>query len=367
MQDLADRINELVAKHVDVEKITREAERLAAIGEREAERIAEKVANLNFDQLGSEFRSFEHFNYNLEDAAFQQEKSIQKKYTVTKKRTLLIDNRFGKVDVQTWNKNEIHVDIKVRVGERSASRATDLLNGVTVDEQVSSDQIQLKTNIQSSLSRNSGNGNKGLEINYTVHMPANTNLKIANKYGAVSLPDLSGAIEMDVSYGSLTAGKLSAPGTRIQSAYGSAKISELNSAALNVKYGSLDLGSVRALKLDLSYCGGSNIVHIGEEADITMKYSGGFKAGISSGLKKLNLDAAYSPAAFSIADKGQFKFMVDLSYGSFSEGKGTIVKEDPDPSSRGPRLHRTYQGYYGNSNSKNTVNINSKYGSISFR
>ncbi|MEH6304477.1 hypothetical protein RYH73_02420 [Olivibacter sp. CPCC 100613] len=353
-------------KEIDTDGIVQEAERMASFSENQANKLARKIEDIDWEQIE---RSADQEN-TAEVNGVEQSKTIQKVYIISKNTPLSIDNRYGKVEVKTWTKNEIKVDITIKAVEASGSRAEEIINSVSISETKSPGNISLSTQInkgKSSWWNNiiSGN-NRGVQINYLISLPRNNSLAINNKYGAVVLPDLGGDVNLDVSYGSLNAGKLSGNNIRVNSSYGSAKILAVKDAMMDFKYGSMDLGVANNIQLNIGYCGGSQIGTLTSSGNIDIKYSGGFKIGLDKNISKLNLDAAYSSSTIRIDPAANFSYQIDVSYGGFDKGDAVVTREEPDPSERGPKLHKTYNGYFGKA-SANQVRIDSKYGSITFK
>jgi len=363
-----DRIAEKLSKLGDTF-----AEKIESIDTKEIERSAEKIARISeqkAEQLAAQFDA----NIWEEEAAYQsnsdQARTIQKVYIISRNTPLQIDNRFGSVAVKTWQKNEINVAITIRATQATGDRAAEIIRHVSIIESKSPSQISLTTQIdkeQSSWWNNLVNTKKhGVQINYLVYLPASNDLTISNKYGSVSLPDLNGRIRLDVSYGSLKTGKLMGPQANINSSYGSATIGGANDADLAIKYGSLALGEVNKLRLDIGYCGNSRIDYINQSGDIAIRYSGGFHVGLNQGIHTFNMDAAYSSSDILIHPEARFDYEVNVGYGGFDRGASTVTHEEPDPDSRGPKLHKSFQGYFGKAGSGNQVRIDAKYGSVNF-
>lgn len=354
-------------KEIDTEKIRIDAEKIARISEKQASKIAESFQDMDWENVDVQVQSGElHADAN----SVEKSKTIQKVYMISKNTPLSINNKYGTIDVKTWSKNEIKVDITIRAVEASGSKAEEIINSVSIDETKSGNNISLTTHIDKGQSswwnKMISSNNRGVQINYQVYLPQSNDLNIDNKYGAVILPDLKGNVAINVGYGSLTAGKLLGNNIAINSSYGSAKIMAVKDATLDFKYGSMDLGEANNIKLNVGYCGGSKITNLISSGDISIKYSGGFNIGLDKDIDRLNLDAAYSASSIKINPSATFSYIVNVSYGGFSPGKSTVTKEDPDPDSRGPKLHKTYTGYYGK-NSNSQINIDSKYGSVKFQ
>jgi len=353
-------------KNIETEKIVENAEKIAALSEKQALKLADRFQGFDEETIDPAFQCEQ---LEADANSVEQSKTIQKVYIISKNTPLHIDNRYGTVDVKTWEKNEIKVDITVRAVEADGSKAQEIINSVSIDETKSAENISLKTQINKGKSSWWNNmvssKNRGVQINYSIYLPKTNSLRINNAYGAVVLPDFNGSTELDVSYGSLTTGRLAGNNITIHSSYGSAKIASVKDATLDFKYGSMSLGEANRVKLNIGYCGGSKIDNLISSGDISIKYSGGFKLGLDKNISNLHLDAAYSASNIRINPAANFTYEVNVSYGSFSPGKATITKEDPDPNSRGPKLHKSYSGYFGK-NSSNKVMIDSKYGSIKF-
>src|SRR5436190_24093763 len=79
---------------------------------------------------------------------FVKTKSFNKTYNVSSSDKLNIRNSFGSVEVHTWNKNEIKVDIDIEVSSNKAEFAEKLLDGITVSGDQKANEISYKTNIK---------------------------------------------------------------------------------------------------------------------------------------------------------------------------------------------------------------------------
>ncbi|HEY0245923.1 MAG TPA: hypothetical protein VGC01_10200, partial [Mucilaginibacter sp.] len=129
----------------------------------------------------------------------EQIKTYSKSYPADGNDKLQIDNRYGKVTVNTWAKNEFKVDVQIKIETDDANNTKRLLDNVTISDSKEGALVSFKTNIakQSSNSWGSWIGSRhsqNIEINYTIYMPAKNPLSISNKYGAVELPTLDGKV-----------------------------------------------------------------------------------------------------------------------------------------------------------------------------
>jgi hypothetical protein len=70
---------------------------------------------------------------NFPTGNYTKEKKINKTFDVQKEASLNIDNRYGNVDVITWNKNEIQIEITITTSGNKESQVQKQLDNITVD------------------------------------------------------------------------------------------------------------------------------------------------------------------------------------------------------------------------------------------
>src|SRR6185312_3490344 len=160
-------------------------------------------------------------------------KSYSKSYPIDGNDKIKLSNQYGKITVNTWNRPEVKVDVQIKAQAEDDGTAQKLLDGVQIRDGKEGDVVYFKTSIEPNNNRswkiwNWGNKkNHKLEINYTVYMPAKTDLNVEDSYGAIQLPDLNGRVRISSSYGSVSAENLSNPSNTIEGSYGSLKIGTL--------------------------------------------------------------------------------------------------------------------------------------------
>ena len=75
----------------------------------------------------------------------EKKKSVIKIYDVTAKDNLMLDNQFGQVKINLWDKNEIRVDISITANANSDDRAKEYLDGVVIEDKKDGNQIHVKS------------------------------------------------------------------------------------------------------------------------------------------------------------------------------------------------------------------------------
>jgi hypothetical protein len=242
-------------------------------------------------------------------------KEFHKEYTAGPNTTLEISNRYGDVVIQSWDKDQVVIDVKVTVELPNREKAEKLLSYIDVQFSEDENIISAKTVIDDKFSFTGWGGeSRRFSIDYNVKMPVGTALTLANKYGNTDIDELHGLMNLDIKYGNITAGKLTRgnvkPLSRLNLAYGKAAIEEAGWLDLSVRYvGSMDITKSQALLLNSKY----SKLSLGETSSVVgeSKYD---NIRIES-INNLVLENGYTEVNIGVLTK---KLRYDGSYGSFS-------------------------------------------------
>lgn len=325
-----------------------------------------------------------------EDA--EKSKNIKKSYPVDQSIKLSINNQFGKVHVNTWDKNVIEVDITIKAVKSSDSKAQEAIDRIKIEiseEQSSKKMISFKTVMNGKFNNSKG---EEVSIDYTINMPASNPLRVENSFGDVYLANFSGDLLLEVGYGnlkaenikglaeielefskgeisSMTSGKLEVSYSKlnidelgkveIENEFSDLNIGKANELNLESKYGSVEIEEVQSLETDVEFSGFKvNKLYRSLKAD--MQYPNNAKVSwISKDASLIDITTSFGSIDLGL-QKG-ISASVDLknSFGSIStptEGFdfSYIKKEDFEKEFRGT----TGQG------SKSKIRIVTSYGKI---
>jgi len=296
-------------------------------------------------------------------------KNYSKTYSVDANDVLSIENKYGNVTVNTWNRNEFKVDVQIRVSAGSDDATSKLLNSVSVSDAKNGSTVAFRTNIEdikTSWFSGFGNGSRKIQIDYVVYMPIKNDLVIDNRYGAITLPDLDGRITINSAYGSLKAGSL--PGESVlRVKYGNANMGNLGNCTLQLSYGDLAVTSINTLTADVSY----SPVKIGKlhsEGTINLRYGGGLQIGdLDRAVRSLVISSSYSNVDIGLSGDEIADFAITTHYGDFNYGDHAVTITDKDrDDDRGFHPTKNYKGYIGKGGSGKTITISANYGNVKF-
>jgi hypothetical protein len=300
-------------------------------------------------------------------------KSYSKSYPIDGNDRIKLSNQYGKISVNTWDRHEVKVDVQIKAQAENDDEAQKLLNGVQINDSKSGDQVTFRTEIDRGSGGfklwNFGNSKKHkVEINYTVYMPAKTDLNVEDSYGGIELPDLGGVVKINSSYGSVSVQNLSNPANIIEGSYGSLKAGNINGAKVDFSYGSADIDQCNSIKADLSY-GSFKLGKLTGTGEFDISYVSGFKIDeLAPSLKKLDVNSSYSGVGVGVSVGNNFNFDITTTYGGFdyNDGKVTFTSKTPPDGSKHMGPTRNYKGYFGRDGSGGIVNIRTSYGGVNF-
>lgn len=300
---------------------------------------------------------------------------------------LQITNKFGEVKVNDLGGDSITIKVLITINNASESKAKELINKIRINLQKNGGLVSAETEIEENF-----RGNNSFSIDYLVNAPKDRDLTITNKYGNVIINELEAKGSFDVSYGSMTAGKMKAPaGNPIKMiiSYGKTTLETVNDANLEIKYSKLyadeisqvimdskysevNLGKTSSLTLDSKY-DGINIDEIGKLKSIS-KYTN-YKIGLLTG--SLDLDTGYGSVKINKVGAKFDKIHIENSYGGINISLNELnykLQADcdycdvnyPQDRYKGNKIHESHKfSLNGNvGTGGGTVSITSRYGGI---
>lgn len=370
MEKLREQMRELNRQMADLNK---EENKKNGTVNRERMAITLKGMNMKFDSTFRHTftRSFSNnysFNNNAGDANIEKKvqsgdvklktKIYTKSYPADGNDKLQIDNRFGKITVNTWNKNEFKVEVQIKAYADNDDDAQKLMDQTTIEDSKVNNLVSFTTVINQGRSSNTfwgtltTNGKtivRKTVINYTVYMPAKSAVSITNKYGAIELPTLDGKVTINSSYSNLIAKSLS-------------------NSNLNISYGSLSLDWADNVNANVSYTP-IKIGKLGTTGTFNLRYGEGIEIGdVGKNLKNLTVNSAYAPVKLGSITDTNADFDVTVRYMNFIYDTNTIsvTSKSPDDNKSYYSSTKNYKGHIGKGNPSKVITINSNYADVKF-
>ncbi|RAR47465.1 hypothetical protein [Flavobacterium lacus] len=326
---------------------------------------------------------------NEHNGKYTKQKTVKKAVIVNLDATVDIDNKYGNVFVTTWDEDKIEIDVVITVSGDSESWVDKKLASISIEFGGTKSLYSAQTifgNVSSSGRRTS------MEVNYTVKIPKNGNVKIENQYGNIVTHDLNGSTDILCKYGKISMGKLNNSSNNIKIDYCSkSTIESLKNAVINAKYSGLTIGSFTNLDLNTSYTdvtvlNGNNLKYdsnygkimmgkvnnvdgsgnyltikideIENNLKLTTNYSNFSLNGVSAKASNISISSGYTNIKVNHSVNYHFDFDVSTKYANFKSEAPLEYSSRVETQST-----KSYKGYYKKSGA-NKMTISSNYGNV---
>jgi len=184
-------------------------------------------------------------------------REIHETFDVTQGVKLAIHNKHGHLSISTWDKNQVQVDVLIKVKSSNSENAQNFLNDIMIDFDASPSNVQMKTVYpdQNNSWWNDWFGNKNnidYEVNYTVKAPKNMHSHLINKYGDITQSSIDGNCHVTNKYGNIIFDNVSG-NLVVNLGYGKGTFGSSGDTKMQVKYSTIKMMSTKDLECTTKY------------------------------------------------------------------------------------------------------------------
>lgn len=339
-------------------------------------------------------------------------KSIKKDFSINLDGTAKFSNRYGKMTINTWDKDRVKINILITVNATSESNAQEVFNRISIDFENSADfvsaETQIANNSNSWWSGWSDNDKSDFRINYEVYMPRSVSLDLKNRYGDAYIEKLENNATIDVKYGDFnmdgvgkalnvvlgygngnivqagnTDASISYSKFRLQkckngtfsSKYSKIAINEAEDLRINSAYDTYDIGTVQNYhsqgKYDnVSINKANNIVafskysdytveHLTNSADFDLTYGGAKVNYIAKGFSEMRIVGKYADFRLNVENEASYQLDASADYAGIRYPKAMNVKYENDKGSS----HQV-EGFVHIKEARSVIKVRLAYGGL---
>lgn len=332
---------------------------------------------------------------NPKDEDYKKSKTIKKEFDVNANALLKINNKYGNVDVVSWNQNRVEIEVTITASGNNESKVAQKLNEIGVDFENSASLVSAKTIIEKvsgwSITRSS---NVNFQIDYKVKMPVTNNVDFANDYGSISLNELRGKADINCDYGKIIIGSLFHENNSINIDYtNDSNIEFMNGGSINADYSSFRVEKAKKVLLNADYTNSvfENIEELNFDCDygkievgnvnrvvgngdyLTMDFGtvykkmeinadyGGFRLDkLGKDFERLKVDTDYTGVKIGIASGAAFDFIIQTSYGGFDFDMDNVTYTKKIVKS----TSKYYEGNLNSTSATAKIEITANYGNV---
>jgi len=327
-------------------------------------------------------------------------KDIQKSFDFSTENTLLVENKYGDIKIENWDKDKVDIQATITVEHSNADKAQEMLDYIHVEIFQDGNIIKAITDIDDKINKSIwfsiGNGDRKYKINYNIKLPSYANVDLSNKYGDVFINELSGHAQIHVKYGNLKANKLTrsnnkplnhielgysngwieeaswmkltlkyTPKMQIQHAtalivvsrYSKLYVDECSSIVADAKYDDYRIGDTRNFVGEMAYTD-LNINSIAEKLDLVTRYGDADIENVPANFDKIRVDNKYGSIEIGIDESAHYKLTGEAQYGDIDYPESNRISKIKEST----RLN--ISGYVGDEKTNSEVWIETKYGSV---
>jgi hypothetical protein len=319
-------------------------------------------------------------------------KEYHEKYPTDKQTSFLISNKYGQIDIKNTKDNEMTIDVIVKVGASSESKAQKILDDINIKLSKSGNKIEAITEIGNTWQHN----NVSINIDYVILMPSYIKTDLTNKYGDVTINTISGPFDGEVKYGNLSANSLvnmdkdgvntlevaycgqvsvkSFSQMKLTMGYSKANLGTGDNLVFNSKYSDIKIGDVALVKGYLTY--GDLKLNSAMELRLEAKYSdikaelvnstfivtsqyGDVRLGqLMKGFDQVRVDVSYSDVRVGVESGAEYQLNAKASYGDVRYPSMQVTASDHE----GTKSYVV--GYVGSQATTSKIDITASYGDV---
>ncbi|QOD61767.1 hypothetical protein H9I45_04790 [Polaribacter haliotis] len=334
---------------------------------------------------------------NDNDKKHEKSKTITKKYTVNSNALVALDNKYGDLNITTWDKNRVEIEVKITVKGDDLEDVEQKLNSINIEFNASNSKVSAQTVFgekKSNWSWWKRSKNVNYKINYIVKMPKTNSVDLDNDYGSIYLGNISGSAAINCDYGKIVVGELTSNKNDINLDYCSTStISYMKNGDVNIDYSKLSIDNSQNIRANADYStlkfdkagtvdfnadygsitineadninGNSDYVSlrfgtVRKNLTIDTEYGSLTVKNLAKNFEKVDVSGQYTGIKIYVEPKISFNFEIDLQYGSFKRNNDNIELFKSNSKS----TKKYYEGKYGKGNPSGNLKINSQYGSV---
>lgn len=288
--------------------------------------------------------AFAWVNLYAQEPKFAKKKSYSKSYPLSPSDKVILNNQFGEMKIETWDRNEVKVDATITTESDDEARAQNRLDLIVIEDDKSGNTVSFATKFKDDKEKikdGPKSKNERITINYTVHLPATATLGATNQFGAMFIPDYRGEATLVSKFGSLTAGKID------------------NAKTIRVEFGEANIEQVRNGDVEISFSSG-NIRGFGGNVDVKFSHCSAIKLNIDNDAKGLKIENSYSTLYLDMSRNFNGNYDIRTSFGDLTNKSTFAIKQHGDDDRH--QFNKRFTGTSGSGGAE--VKVNSSFGEV---
>ena len=118
-------------------------------------------------------------------------KEINEEFNISKDGDVKITNKYGNIELNSWNQAKVKIDVTIKVDASSESKANDVFDKINIKFDNGSSYVNAETELNFDKKWWDWGKNKDgkFSIDYVVYAPSTATVDVTNKYGDLNMSD----------------------------------------------------------------------------------------------------------------------------------------------------------------------------------
>lgn len=230
----------------------------------------------------------------VENKSQEFTQTIKKEFSISRSGEVKLANKYGQVNVHTWDRDRVKAQVTIVVEASNESSAQSVFERINIDFDNDDDFVRVATSIEEKKGWFDWGNKSEFQVNYEIYMPESCDLDLSNKYGNSKVEAITGAADVTVKYGNFQLEGIGGA-LKVDLGYGNGTVIKAKDVSAEVSYSTLNLNEV-------------------QDVDFETKYS---KLYVDKGLVIKALDSKYDHFGLTKIDR----FKIDSKYGNVEIGE----------------------------------------------
>ncbi|WP_413978750.1 hypothetical protein [Maribacter sp. 2307UL18-2] len=188
-------------------------------------------------------------------------KKISKTYNMTNAGKLRIESKYGHINLNGWDRNEVAIEAVITVNHRKKENAEELLRRINPTFKDANDFVSIGYEIAEKSDNWFTNffekanpfdyDRSNIQIDYTIHLPNKAELNITNTFGDVILEDWAGKLRALVEHGDVWINQ-DINKADVTMRYGKLRAKRIGYGTLDLRNGSLSMDAGTSIRINSS-------------------------------------------------------------------------------------------------------------------
>lgn len=239
-------------------------------------------------------------------------------------KALKLDNMFGNITITPSDGKTIDILVEISAEDTDNKRNREFLDAVKIDFSQNGNTLIIAT-APFSKKISFWKSLKNFSIDYTIKMPAATNLSVISSFGDIKIAEISGTLDLNMHHGDIFIGNASSNHSKLDMHFGDLRIDAVNQLQLAMQHGDIKIGKANNIDMNVQF-GDSKIDLLSGACNINSMHGNVTIKKLSSKLQSLAIDVQFSD--LSIHDFADGHYAVDMNgdFLNYSWDKAWLVR-----------------------------------------